>query len=295
MSVRSTFCRLASLGALTAVMATLFAPIAAGSATAVRHYVALGDSYTSGPLIPVQRLLPLGCGRSTNNYPTLLAGKIKPAKFTDVSCGGADTSHMTAPQSVPLGRNAPQFSALTPQTDLVTVSIGGNDFSLFSTAITTCTALRPTDPKGAPCARHFGNSLAPKISQIGARVVQVLKGIRERSPHAKIVVIGYPRILPPSGTCSALPFAAGDYSFLDSTEQALNRALQQAASITQNSFVDTYQPSLNHHACAPRGTAWINGQHTDLFAAAAYHPFRVGMVGVANVIYGALTSSQVAR
>src|SRR5439155_6529937 len=35
-------------------------------------YVALGDSYTAGPLIPIQEQ-PYGCLRSTNNYPKVAA------------------------------------------------------------------------------------------------------------------------------------------------------------------------------------------------------------------------------
>jgi hypothetical protein len=44
--------------------------------------------------------------------------------YTDVSCGGARTDDMTAPQPVRLGPNPPQFDALRPDTDLVTLTIG---------------------------------------------------------------------------------------------------------------------------------------------------------------------------
>ena len=66
-------------------------------------YVALGDSYTSAPLVPLPELLSLGCLRSTSNYPKLLAGMLHIYRFTDVSCGGADTTNMTQPQSTALG------------------------------------------------------------------------------------------------------------------------------------------------------------------------------------------------
>ncbi|MEV0055457.1 hypothetical protein AB0H34_33785 [Saccharopolyspora shandongensis] len=85
-----------------------------------QQYVALGDSFTSAPLVPEMRLDPLLCMRSTNNYPTLLAGEIKPAEFTDVSCAAADTTHMTTTQS---GASGPQFDALDEDTDLVTLGI----------------------------------------------------------------------------------------------------------------------------------------------------------------------------
>jgi len=51
---------------------------------------------------PLMRLNPIGCARSTNNYPALLAAALRVRGFTDVSCGGADTTNMTKSQSVPL-------------------------------------------------------------------------------------------------------------------------------------------------------------------------------------------------
>ena len=44
-------------------------------------YVALGDSYTSGPLIPNQHGEPIDCGRSDHNYPSLVTEAFKPATF----------------------------------------------------------------------------------------------------------------------------------------------------------------------------------------------------------------------
>jgi hypothetical protein len=53
--------------------------------------VALGDSYASGPGIPVQRVDPVGCRRSTRNCPARLAAAFGISDYTDVSCGGART------------------------------------------------------------------------------------------------------------------------------------------------------------------------------------------------------------
>ncbi|MCK2240855.1 MULTISPECIES: SGNH/GDSL hydrolase family protein [unclassified Crossiella] len=283
--------RLTTIGAVAVAAAALFASGAEAAVRQVRHYVALGDSFTSGPLIPLPRLNPLGCARSTENYPSLLNRRIRPARFTDISCGAADTTNMTQPQSVPLGRNPAQFSALTKDTDLVSVSIGGNDFSVFGETISTCASLRASDPGGAPCAKKFGDELSKRIGQTEGRVVAVLRGIRERAPKARVLVVGYPRIAPPSGTCpNTLPFATGDYPFLDGVEQQLNAALRRAAGATGDTYVDTYGPSLGHDACQRRGVAWVNGQHTDLLAAASYHPFRTGMVGMADAVQRALTT-----
>ncbi|MFI9384763.1 SGNH/GDSL hydrolase family protein [Kutzneria sp. NPDC052558] len=284
---------------LTAAVVVVTSLVALGTGAAAAatpgyaNYVALGDSYTSGPFIPLMRLNPIGCGRSTNNYPSLLAAALRVRHFTDVSCGGADTTNMTQPQSVPLfGTNPPQFNALRANTDLVTVGIGGNDDSVFGTVVGTCPGLRASDPHGAPCKAHFTvngqDQLLAAIADTQVKVTAVVQGIHQRSPQAKVLVIGYPRIAPASGTCpDVLPFADGDYTYLDSIERALNTAASNAAAAGGATFVDTYGPSYGHDACAG-GNAWIQGQSLNLLAAAPYHPRKAAMVGEAAIIAHAL-------
>ncbi|MEV0086723.1 SGNH/GDSL hydrolase family protein [Saccharopolyspora sp. NPDC050642] len=258
-----------------------------------RHYVALGDSFTSAPLVPWMRLDPLLCGRSTNNYPALLAREIGPAEFTDVSCGGADTTDMLRAQDWYSG---PQFDALDEDTDLVTLGIGGNDLGVFGDTIATCTALRAADPTGSPCRDHFtdddGDDLLRRIEITGHRVADVVEGVQERSPGAKILVIGYPRIVPETGYCpDVLPLADGDYRYADEIEQALNAAIEGAAERTGATFVDTYGPSLGHDACATGGAAWINGQRLRPDAA-PYHPFASAMAAEASIIANVLNGQE---
>lgn len=280
-------------GAVLAALpvAGLSAP-AAASAPRFQHYVALGDSYTAGPLIPLQRVDPVGCLRSTANYPALLSHRLGLLTYTDRSCSGADTTNMTNSQSVTLGTNPPQFDGLAANTDLVSVGIGGNDFGVFGNITSVCPTLRASDPTGNPCQQHFTvngvDTLRQQIAQTRVRVAAVIAGIHQRSPHATVLIVGYPRIAPPSGTCpDVLPFADGDYPYLDGIEQALNAALSGAVSDAGGAtYVDTYTPSLGHDACAG-GAAWINGQYLQL-TAAPYHPNGAGMVGEAKIIEAAL-------
>lgn len=254
------------------------------------HYVALGDSYTAGPLIPFVRLDPIGCLKSTRNYPSLLADELNVDTFTDISCSGADTGDMTGSQSVTFGSNPPQLSALRQDTDLVTLGIGGNDGGVFGTLIGTCPTLRSSDPTGNPCQRHFTvdgvDQMKAEIGRTGQKVVDVLDGIHLRSPSATVVVIGYPRLAPEHGYCpDRLPLADGDYAWASSVEVALNAALRQAVATDGDAaYIDTYTPSEGHSICADHGAAWINGQDLKLFAAAPFHPFENAMVAEASLI-----------
>lgn len=281
-------------GLITAT--TLTAAVPAGADDGYQRYVALGDSYTAGPLVPLVDLLSLGCLRSTSSYPKLLADALDVDRFTDVSCSGADTTHMTNWQWLP-PFNRPQFNALTADTDLVSLGIGGNDFGVFGDATSKCPSLRASDPTGAPCKAFFTvdgvDTMRTKIDQTQARITTVLNGIKARSPRATVLVIGYPQIAPESGTCpSILPFADGDYAYLYGLEQYLNRAIRLAAEATGTTYVDTFGPSAGHDACAPDGTAWIQGASTDLFRALSYHPRYEGMAGVADLAYETLSGAR---
>ncbi|MGH4000677.1 MAG: SGNH/GDSL hydrolase family protein, partial [Pseudonocardiaceae bacterium] len=256
-------CLFALLGAAGtgAVEATAAAPAAGAS-----HYVALGDSYAAGPLIPEQRTDPPSCGRSTHNYPALVAAALGVADFTDVTCGGARTDHMTAVQQAPLaggGTNPAQFDALAPDTDLVTVTIGGNDLGLAE-IFHTCSQLSVTDPMGDPCRRQATaggvDRYAQRIAVVAPKVAGVLDGIRQRSPAATVLLVGYLRILPPEVGCYPLfPIARGDVPYVDGVQRQLTAMLAEQARNHGAVFVDSYAGSLGHDLCQLPEMKWVEG------------------------------------
>jgi lysophospholipase L1-like esterase len=150
-----------ALWAAPVLLAVVVIPAGAASAAAaptaeddVSSYVALGDSYAAGPLIPLQTGLPAGCLRSSRNYPSLVAETAGIPDFRDVSCSGATTGHLGGPQDLPLGVNAPQLDALAEDTELVTLTIGGNDIG-FAEIVNECARRSPLQPAGAACRGHY--------------------------------------------------------------------------------------------------------------------------------------------
>lgn len=283
------------------VMAAVTLTVAAALAVAPTHapgapaslpdarvrYVALGDSFTTGPLIP-QVVPALGCVRSTHDYPALVAAALGTRSFTDVSCSGADTTDLRNPQATGFAVVPPQLAALSPGTDLVTLGIGGNDFSVYRRLVSVCPRVRVLDPGGAPCRAHFrgsgGDRLLAAVRRTGDRLDRAVARIRARSPRATVLVVGYPRVAPARGTCpDVLPFADGDYRYADLVERRLNAQLRQAARGNGAGFVDTYAASRGHDACAG-AEAWVNGQRTEVGRALAYHPFRAYMDAVARLV-----------
>jgi lysophospholipase L1-like esterase len=267
---------------------------AAETASASKRYVALGDSYASGPGIPEQRTDPIGCQRSTHNYPALLAQTLGIRDYTDVSCGGARTDDMTAPQPVRLGPNPPQFDALRPDTDLVTLTIGGNDINIGGLWV-TCAHLGPTDPSGDPCKRQATaggtDRYAQQINAAAPKVARVLEGIRQRSQHATVLLVGYLRILPSATGCyPAVPIARGDVHYVDGVEQQLTAMLADQASNHGAVFVDSYAGSAGHDACQQPGVRWVEGTAATS-AAAPDHPNAIGMQQVADLAVDAVRTA----
>lgn len=260
--------------------------------TGAGHYVALGDSFAAGPFILPQGGDPIGCARSGHDYPALVAEMLRVDELTDVSCSGAVTGDMTAAQDVPLGSNPPQFDALRTDTDLVTVTIGGNDIG-YTDIIFTCGQLSITDPLGDPCRRQAtaGGSdvYAERILAAAPKVAGVLQGIRERSPNATVLLVGYLRILPPAHGCWPLvPISRGDVPYLDGIQQQLTKMLATQADANGAVFVDAYAGSLGHDACRAPTVKWVEGL---IPTSPAYpiHPNAQGMRAVADMTLGTLT------
>jgi lysophospholipase L1-like esterase len=264
---------------------------AAGPATMAGRYVALGDSFTSAPLVPDQGGLPLGCLRSDQDYPSLVAAALHPSSFADVSCYGAATAAMTSAQKTLNATNPPQLNALGPDDTLVTVQVGGDDIGVGHIA-TTCAGLSLTSPFGSPCTRHYTeggtDQLAQAVAATGPKVASVLRAIAQRAPHARILIVGYPAVLPATGNgCwPEVPIAAGDVPYLRGIENQLNAMLATEAARNGATFVNTYAASIGHDACQPPSAKWTEGL-VPTSLAVPFHPNAHGEQAMAREILAA--------
>ncbi|MDI6912296.1 SGNH/GDSL hydrolase family protein [Nocardioides sp.] len=251
------------------------------------QYVALGDSYTAAPLVPPTDGSSI-CLRSGVNYPALVARALPGTELTDVSCSGARTANVTSPQAGQHGsRVPPQLAALRPGTDLVTIGLGGNDDHLFGGVLGRCVQLASSDPTGAPCrAAVDESSLTRTFEHIRDNLAGVVETVRGRSPHARILLVGYPQVVPGSGSCDLLPLADGDYAFARSVTAHLNDAVRRAADETSVEYVDLWGPSAGHDICAD--DPWVNGRVTSAETALAYHPLAAGQRAAAEQVLAQL-------
>jgi hypothetical protein len=264
-----------------------------------QRYVALGDSYTAGPLIPFQQTtrIPGGCLQSDHNYPHLVVAHLL-VPLEDASCSGATTDDMTGAQDVTLGTNGPQFDRLTAGTQVVTLGIGGNDIGFSDIAI-TCSQGGLQDPNGTPCQDAFvvngDDTVSDRIAALSPKLTAVLDGIHTRSPAAKVFVVGYPAILPDTGDgCyPVMPITAGDVPYVRAKEQELNTTIQSVTTTHGDVFVDTYTPSIGHDACQLPGVKWVEPV-VPTEAAAPVHPNARGEQGMSDAVVAALRANGVA-
>ncbi|MFJ3714475.1 SGNH/GDSL hydrolase family protein [Streptomyces sp. NPDC090057] len=222
------------------------------------NYAALGDSYSAASgVLPVDLSSPL-CLRSTANYPHVLASRTG-ARLTDVTCGAAQTKDFTASQYPGV---APQVNAVDADTDLVTLTIGGNDNGTFINAILACgTAGVLSGGKGSPCKDKYGSSFDDAIDANTYPALRTALGsVRAKAPGARVAVLGYPWITPATADPSCfvrLPIASGDVPYLHAMQAHLNAVVRRAAEESGAAYVDFAQASTGHDACQAVGTRWI--------------------------------------
>src|SRR6478736_8584888 len=260
------------LTAITVLATAVAASIAGSTAAAAAPpdpiiYDALGDSYASGYGVPPYTAT---CGRSDAAYPVQLDGRKHIALDDFVACAGATTLTVVS---------GGQLEALNAQTDLVTISAGGNDTG-WSTAVVAC-LLR--DDQTCTLA---GDAVI-------ARITALLPGLLDRlytqvaaaAPNAHVVVTGYPRLFSPEYG-AYLGASVAEQQRLNDGADLLNATMARAAATHGFQFVDVTKRFLGHGVNAP--DAWILG----LLDPGAFHPNAAGYETYTAAVTSALNPSR---
>jgi lysophospholipase L1-like esterase len=247
--------RLASCVLAALVSLVVAAPSA--QATSSFWYVALGDSYSAASgVLPPDPAAPPSCLRSTSNYSHVIAADTG-AQLTDVTCGAAETGDFFSPQYSGV---APQLDAVGEDTELVTMTIGGNDSGVFINSIVECGAAGlSTLGQGSPCKDRYGSSFEDTIQTTTyPSLVNALRAVRAAAPEAQVAILGYPWIMPKTIGCfDKMPVAEGDVPYLRGIQATLNDAIRRAAAATGATYVNMSKVSDGHDACQPLGVRWI--------------------------------------
>lgn len=250
--------------------------------TDIGTYVSLGDSYSSGVgLVPVTDEV---CNRSSLNYPSLIAEKFGFDQFVDATCAGASSEDLFASQTTAKGSNLPQLDQVPADADLVTIGLGLNDNGLSVALLVPC--LEVNGQVSSTCDLYLkqpNSVFDAAIATMEGGVKADLDDIREKAPKARIVLVGYPRLLPDDATCpQEVPVVEAAAVRIRYSLNKVNEAMKSAARKARVDFVDMYTASEGHDACSE--DRWVNGQNIELGKALAYHPFAAYHEAVAEKI-----------
>ncbi|WP_231498978.1 SGNH/GDSL hydrolase family protein [Gordonia alkanivorans] len=250
------------------------------------EYVNLGDSFSAGTGVqPLVEDSPILCLRSSKNFAHIVAAE-EDLSLTDVSCGGAETADFRKAQheGVP-----PQLDAVTADADIVTVMIGGNDKETYGRTIELCSRAADTDPLGSPCTDRYGRSLIePVATDIYPAIREALRDVKAKAPDAKVLLVGYPWLMPPTVGCyPEMKLAVGDVPMIRDLQTSLNDFGRRAAADEGVRFVDMLPASVGHDACAgPQ--RWIEPMTAQ--GPARVHPNERGQAAIAEQVRKALAN-----
>ena len=240
---------------MVALAAALALPAcAADRATTPRSdtYVAMGSSFAAGPgIAPMEQGGEL-CRRSLANYPNLLAEK-RGLKLIDASCGGATTGNMLEAW----GKIPAQVDALTRDTALVTVTIGGNDVGYIGGLMGA--ACRNGVKDSAMAGRCIALPEATEAAWQGLeqRLGRIAAEVRDRSPHARLIFVEYPSVVPLKGTCARLGLTAAEAAKARALAARLAALTAKVAKANGAEVLHADRLSRGHDVCAAK--PWMNG------------------------------------
>lgn len=245
-------------------------------------YVAMGDSSVAGPSISPADTKSGACARSKDNWPSYLALALNVKKIEDISCSGAVAADiLTARPEATAAQPHAQLDAVTADTDLVTISIGGNDEGVFSKVTLAC--LAGSFATDQTCASFVDTKLGPILARTTASVASALDGIRKKAPKARIVLVGYLRIIPTPDGCTVPGISAARTRSASAAWSALEKALASAAEQADVDFVSMADKSVGHESCTG-DKAWVNGLQPTGGDGAVLHPNAAGMAAVAKIV-----------
>ena len=246
--------RLTTPRAAFVTVAAVLSLAAAASPAAAERYVALGDSYSSGT--GTRTYYDSGCQRSVYAYPYLLSQQRANTQLVFAACSGAKTGDVLNNQ----------VSSLTAGTGIVTITIGGNDAG-FSSVVTEC-----AKPEWASVCDTRVNQARSYISNtLPGQLNSVYSQIKSRSPSARTIVLGYPRLFAGIDCNAGTYFDADDMQMLNSTADLLNSVLSQRAAAYGFTFKNPTAAFTGHAICQAE---WLNGLSNPV--GESYHPNRTG-------------------
>lgn len=227
---------------LAAAVALLLPPTATASAAPPSFtYDAIGDSYAAGSGAP-----------DGAAYPQVLDGRMRISLDDFAAVPGATAGPST-------NSLASQLSALDADTDLVTLTIGGNDIP-WSATVTQCLLL-----DDAFCLTQIAAVEGQIENQLPAILDSAYADVADAAPHAHIVVTGYAHLFSPRSGDYTVPvnpqvtlrMSVAEQQAANDAADLLNQVIAERADAHGFDFVDITKRFDGHGANAKQ--PWLHG------------------------------------
>jgi lysophospholipase L1-like esterase len=259
----------------------IFGPVIAPGSS----YVALGSSFAAGPGIKPR--LDKAASRSGRNYPHLVAEALG-LELVDVTCSGATTANLL---SDPQNEAPPQLDAVSPGTDLVTVTAGGNDLDYVGSFLRGSMMNTLARPVGL-VSKRLGNRIRARVSYLKQQaeydavadaLVEIVDRIRESAPRSRILLVDYLTLVGPTTRPRLdVPLNEEQLPSIVMMAEGLAQAFAKASARSGAELVAASAASLDHGI----GSAepWTTGFGFRPGSAVGYHPNEAGMAAVADLV-----------
>jgi lysophospholipase L1-like esterase len=253
------------LGALTVLVAGLVAGSVAAPAAAhqkTADLVVLGDSYSAGigadqfessHVIPDPR-----CVVTSSGYADALVERRRAVELTaNAACSGAqalDVASEPAEYDVPDLPQQIRFASATnlldAETDLVAVTVGGNDVQ-FGNIIGACAQLPLPD-----CEAAVAQAVAVAENRLAPALAQNYRQIHDEAPDATIAAVGYPHLFD-TKRGSTTPLSPEAAKVFNEGVDVLNSIIERAADASPSTvYVDVTKRFKGHGIGSE--DPWIN-------------------------------------
>ncbi|WP_149361470.1 SGNH/GDSL hydrolase family protein [Lolliginicoccus suaedae] len=274
---------ISAIGLLLVLGLALVAMPGASAPRTSEHYVALGDSRAAGP--STLQFLNDSCGRTAESYPRLLSEWLRPEFFTFAACSGATVEDiLDMPQETRSGPKPLQLDAVTPETTLITISIGGNDVRWYDIARRCFTKDEGgdrecrNDPETRIAAMESLRPLRPRLDRL-------LGTLQERAPKALIFLASHGGTVGNRGCWPSVPASDADARFIADYQDRMNAIIKAAADHAGITYVDLASRSVGHDACQPKPLKWYEGNVTTS-TSLSMHPNNTGNAGFSRIFQG---------
>lgn len=249
------------------------------------RYVAMGSSFAAGPFIGSRSPgSPRPAGRSAQNYAHLLARRLG-LELVDVTYSGVTAAEIL---DGTLPGEPAQIEAVTEETELVTVTCGGNDVG-YLPRLTLASAPWPLSslPGARERVAELGRTSGEKLSTLDATLDLLTAEVAERAPRARLFLVDYLTILPPVAGTGAGRLSAEIADWGREVASRLAAETRAAAERAGCGYIAASQASVEHHAWSRE--PWTRGFRISPRGGAPYHPNAAGMHAVAGLLADALS------